>query len=124
MIGTTFLCLVLSVYDGDGPLRCANGVKVRVAGVQSPDFERAEPCRTRKPGYVCDDAKAEAARRITHRLTYRKTLRCTRQDRSWKRVVASCTLPDGRDLRCQLVASGAAVEWPRYVRAYNLRRCR
>lgn len=35
-----FACTVLKVRDGDGPLWCTNGVKVRVAGKQAPDFER------------------------------------------------------------------------------------
>jgi endonuclease YncB( thermonuclease family) len=43
MIATAFLCLVTYVYDGDGPLWCQNGLKVRVAGIQAPDFENAEP---------------------------------------------------------------------------------
>jgi hypothetical protein len=31
------VCHVIRVHDGDGPLWCRSGVKIRVAGVQAPD---------------------------------------------------------------------------------------
>jgi len=123
MILAPFLCLVIHVHDGDGPLWCDNGIKVRIAGVQAPDFENAPPCRAHRPGYVCNDVLAAKAREITKRIVFRRTLTCRPVDRSHKRVVAVCTLPDGHDLRCAVEASGAAVEWRRYVVRYRLGRC-
>lgn len=38
----SFICDVTRVHDGDGPLWCSNGVKIRIAGIQAPDFEGAE----------------------------------------------------------------------------------
>lgn len=35
-----FVCEVVQVHDGDGPLWCRSGEKVRVAGIQVFDFER------------------------------------------------------------------------------------
>lgn len=35
------VCQVVRVHDGDGPLWCRSGVKIRVAGVQAPDFGSA-----------------------------------------------------------------------------------
>lgn len=116
-------CEVVSVYDADGPIRCRNGVKIRVAGVQAPDFTSAEPCRRGKPGYVCDDREAERSRVIAERLVLRKTLTCQPVGTSYKRVVARCTLPDGRSLSCALIASGAAVKWPSYWRRYRMGEC-
>jgi endonuclease YncB( thermonuclease family) len=118
-----FVCEVRHVHDGDGPLHCANGVKVRIAGVQSPDFENSEPCQTGRPGYVCDDRLAAQARAITARLTLHKRLACDQRGRSWARTVMSCLLPDGQRLECAVIAAGAGVRWERYWRAYRLRPC-
>jgi endonuclease YncB( thermonuclease family) len=118
-----FVCEVRHVHDGDGPLHCANGVKVRIAGVQSPDFEDSEPCRTARPGYVCDDRLAAQAQAITARLTLHQRLTCQPLGHSFKRIVASCLLPDGQRLECAVIAAGAGVRWERYWRAYKLPRC-
>ena len=117
-------CEVVRVHDGDGPLWCRNGVKIRVAGVQAPDFTSAEPCRLGRPRYVCDDRAAERSRRVAERLTLRKTLTCRPVDRSYSRVVARCTLPDGRSLSCALLAAGAATRWDIYWRRYRMGECR
>jgi hypothetical protein len=53
-------CDVIRVHDGDGPLWCRSGEKIRVAGVQAPDFTSAEPCRNHRAGYVCDNALPSA----------------------------------------------------------------
>jgi len=36
--GQPFGCRILSIRDGHGPFHCANGVPVRLAGVQAPSF--------------------------------------------------------------------------------------
>lgn len=118
-----FPCTVIRVHDGDGPLWCRQGPKVRIAGVQAPDFESASPCRTGRADYVCSDAKARASRRIVEALVLNKTLRCQPVDRSYSRVVARCTLPDGRSLSCATIAAGAAVRWDRYWRRYKMGGC-
>ncbi|WP_445191243.1 thermonuclease family protein [Sphingomonas sp. Tas61C01] len=124
LLAAPFACIVTKVHDGDGPLWCVNGVKVRVAGIQAPDFESAEPCRRRRAGYVCNDAAAERSRQIVERLVLRQTLACRPVDRSYKRVVARCTLPDGRSLSCAVIAAGAAVRWVLYWRRYRMGDCR
>lgn len=53
----------------------------------------------------------QAARLPTHRQSY-------------QRVVARCTLPDGRSLSCATIAAGAAVRWDRYWRQYGMGECR
>lgn len=118
-----FTCEVVRVYDGDGPLWCRSGEKVRVAGIQSPDLTSAEPCRQHRPGYVCDDRRSGAAQRIAERLTLGKRLNCQPVGRSYRRVVARCRLPDGRSLSCALIAAGAADLWRAYWRRYKMGRC-
>lgn len=38
---TPFTCHVIRVHDGDGPLWCRTGERIRIAGIQAPDFENA-----------------------------------------------------------------------------------
>ena len=119
-----FVCEVVKVHDGDGPLWCANGIKVRVAGIQAPDFEDAEPCRTGRAEYTCSNVAAERSRRIVERLVLRRRLTCQPLGKSYSRVVARCTLPDGRSLSCATIAAGAAIRWDRYWRRYRMGACR
>lgn len=123
----TFSCTVTRVHDGDGPIWCSSGVKVRIAGVQAPDFESASPCRAEDPrrvNYRCDDAAAKRSQQIVERLVLRKTLQCEATGKSYARIVARCTLPDGRSLSCAAIAAGAAVRWDRYWRQYKMGECR
>ncbi len=122
-----FVCEVVKVHDGDGPLWCRSGEKVRVAGVQAPDFKSAAPCHrpaAARAGYTCDDRAAARSQRIVERLTLHQLLSCQPEGRSYRRIVARCTLPDGRSLSCAAIAAGAAVRWDRYWRQYRMGECR
>lgn len=122
-----FICAVVRVHDGDGPLWCRSGEKVRIAGVQAPDFTSAEPCRqpdARRRNYTCDDRAATRSQRIVAGLVLGKRLACSPMEVSYGRVVARCTLPDGRSLSCAVLAAGAAVRWDRYWRRYGMGQCR
>ena len=122
--GQPFTCEVVKVHDGDGPLWCRNGPKVRIAGVQAPDFESAEPCRQGRAGYVCSDVRARASQQIVSRLVLRRQLRCMPLEPSYTRIVARCSLPDGRDLACATIAAGAAARWDRYWHRYRMGACK
>ncbi|WP_226341787.1 thermonuclease family protein [Sphingomonas sp. NIC1] len=122
-----FECEVVRVHDGDGPLWCRSGEKVRVAGIQAPDFEDAAPCRrpaARRTAYTCNDVAARRSQQIVSRLTLGRRLICQPTGRSYSRIVARCTLPDGRSLSCAAIAAGAAVRWDRYWREYGMGECR
>ncbi|GAA4720909.1 hypothetical protein GCM10023325_17560 [Sphingomonas lutea] len=45
--GTTFTCTPIAVWDGDGPIWCAEGQKVRIAGVAARELDGT--CRSRQP---------------------------------------------------------------------------
>jgi endonuclease YncB( thermonuclease family) len=120
----SFSCTVTRVYDGDGPLWCDNGIKIRVAGIQAPDFENTEPCRRAREYYVCNNASARRSQQIVQAITLHKTLVCEPVDRSYGRVVVRCALSDGRSLSCAILMAGAATRWNRYLRKYRMGDCR
>lgn len=122
-----FICEVVRVHDGDGPLWCRSGEKVRIAGIQAPDYEAAAPCRrpvAQQRNYLCDNQAADRSKRIVSALTLRQRLTCQPVGTSYARIVARCTLPDGRSLSCAVIASGAAVRWDQYWRRYHMDDCR
>jgi len=90
---------------------------------QAPDFKSAEPCRQRRAGYVCSDARAWASQRTVSALVLRRRLTCQALEPSYNRVIARCRLPDGRDLSCAALAAGAATNWDRYWRRYDMDNC-
>jgi endonuclease YncB( thermonuclease family) len=114
-----FVCQVQRVHDADGPIWCAGGVKVRVAGVNAREVDGS--CRRGAP---CPTMRHQQAKPIAERLTLGKPLTCQPVDTSYRRVVARCTLPDGRSLSCALIAAGAAVRWDRYWVRYGMGGCR
>ena len=113
-----FVCQVQRIHDADGPLWCANGAKVRVAGVNAREVDGS--CRRGAP---CPTMRHQQANPIAERLTLGKRLMCQPVDTSYRRVVARCTLPDGRSLSCALIAAGAAVRWDRYWVRYGMGGC-
>lgn len=115
LLGSSFPCHVVAVYDGDGPLHCTNGISVRLVAIQAPDYTGSAPCRAHRAFYRCDDVLAERARDKMSALVLGQTIDCTTVAHSYARVVASCTL--GRDnLSCLAIAQGIATYWPRYDR--------
>lgn len=118
-----FTCEVIRVHDGDGPLWCASGEKVRVAGIQAPDFEDAEPCKSGRAEYVCSNIHARRSQVIVERITLHRTLSCQPIGKSYSRIVARCWFPDGRDLSCAIILAGGAVRWDRYWRRYRMPAC-
>src|SRR3546814_16818296 len=55
--GQTFLCTPTRVCDGDGPVCCAEGPRIRLAGIAARDGDR-----TSRPNHPCADAPAPPAR--------------------------------------------------------------
>lgn len=95
-------CTTPGVVDGD-TIACA-GERVRLWGLDAP--ERHDPT-------------GPAATRALARLTARQPVTCTEAGkRSYGRLVARCTLPDGRDLACEMIRGGWAREWAGYSRGY------
>ena len=55
--GEVFTCTPVSVWDGDGPVWCAEGPHVRLAGIAAREMDGS--CRSNQP---CPDATAAQAR--------------------------------------------------------------
>lgn len=119
--GQTFDCTPVRVWDGDGPLWCAEGPKVRIARIASREMDGT--CRS---GHPCPAASAKSARDALvalvgtpigrsaqgHILVRGPRLRCV-SDGLGKadRTAAWCTLPDGTDLGNRMLATGTVIPW-------------
>jgi endonuclease YncB( thermonuclease family) len=122
--GIAFTCTPTHVWDGDGPIWCAEGPRIRLSGIAAR--ERDDSCR---PGHPCPRAGGLAARDRLVELIGRKTgvaptghvlvqgepLRC-RSEGSGKgmRTAAWCSNRQAGDLSRAMVASGHALKWDQY----------
>lgn len=121
--GTTFTCTPTRVWDGDGPIWCAEGPKIRLSGIAAREID--ESCR---PGQPCPAASGASARDALVRLIGRAigqaptghilvegaALRCVSEGPGkGARTAAWCSGPRG-DLSCAMVRGGYALRWKHY----------
>lgn len=99
--GSSFSCSVASITDGD-TLRCADGTRVRIAGIDAPEIS---PCAE---GRQCTAGDGAASKRSLAAVASGRHLTCRRVGTSYKRVVAFCSA-GGVDLSCAQVKAGQAV---------------
>jgi endonuclease YncB( thermonuclease family) len=122
--GQAFTCTPVRVWDGDGPVWCAEGPRLRLAGIAAREMDGS--CRPNQP---CPAASAEAARDGLVRLLGRAVgrspeghvlvdalpMRCVSTGNAGgDRTGAWCVTARGADLSCAMVASGYALRWDRY----------
>jgi endonuclease YncB( thermonuclease family) len=122
--GTSFTCTPIRVWDGDGPIWCAEGPKIRLAGIAAREIDGK--CN---PGHPCPKAAGITARNhlvrllggskgttsTGHVIVRAPALRC-RSDGEGKgsRTAAWCVSSSVGDLSCAMVKSGYALKWDRY----------
>lgn len=127
LVAALFTCTPVAVYDGDGPIWCAEGPHVRISGIAAREADGT--CRRNQP---CPAASAEAARdALVNLLGGPRGRRATGHNvadhfadvgkmvvvgSGGNRTGAWCTLADGRDLSCAMVATGTVLRWARYWR--------
>lgn len=127
--GEVFTCTPVAVWDGDGPIWCAEGPKIRLAGIAAREMDG-----TCTPGHPCPTASGVAARDQLvrylggprgslpngHIRVATRPMTC-RSDGSGRgsRTAAWCVTSSGLDLNCAMVTSGAAVRWHRYWRNHR-----
>ena len=119
--GERFTCTATRVWDGDGPIWCDEGPRIRLARINAQELKGG--CR---PGAPCPRASGVAARdhlvqllggargrtRDGHILVARLRLACLSD--GWgkgDRTAAWCSI-GGRDLSAMMVAGGFAARWP------------
>ncbi len=127
--GARFSCTPTRVYDGDGPIWCAEGPRVRLAGIAAREMDGT--CRTNQP---CPAVSAEASRdhlaalvgrpagrsEQGHILVEGPTLSCVSNGSAGgKRVAAWCSSPSVGDLSCRMVRDGHALKWSRYWKRHR-----
>jgi endonuclease YncB( thermonuclease family) len=105
----TFTCTVTKVHDGDGPIWCAEGPKIRLTAIAAREMD--ESC---SPGHPCPNASGSDAQRELEGLALGRVLQCEQTGMSYKRVTAWCWREDGLELNCAMVKSGKALRWHRY----------
>jgi len=112
--GRSFACTVLSVYDGDGPINCAEidkagqQVKVRLRGIEAREIDNSCRYADLCPQASGADAKAELTRIAVGRM------QCVSFGPSYNRVDAACHTASGVNVSCEMIRRGKAVRWPEY----------
>lgn len=107
--GGHFTCSVVKVHDGDGPVWCSEGERVRLAGIAAREID--ESCRKNQP---CPSASGASAQMALQRLVLGKLLSCQQVGTSYNRTVAWCRLPNSEDVSCEMIKTGTALRWERY----------
>lgn len=127
--GVTFNCTPTHVWDGDGPIWCKEGPRVRLAGIAAREMDGT--CTPRQP---CPNVSAESSRDALammlgnpvgvgqhgHILVDGPPLVC-RSDGSagGTRTAAWCSSTEHGDINCAMVGQGWALRWDRYWRQHN-----
>jgi hypothetical protein len=122
--GTTFQCTPVAVYDGDGPIWCAEGPHIRLSGIAAREMDGT--CRSNQP---CPPATAIQARDALvrllggpkgtlptgHILVSGPVLSCqSLGSAGGTRTAAWCTSHTIGDLSCRMVATGSVLKWARF----------
>ena len=127
--GTYFTCTPTAVWDGDGPIWCAEGPRLRLAGIASREIDNS--CRA---GHPCPSVSGIVARNTLVRLlggargklseghvtVGARPMRCLSDGSTGgSRTAAWCVTASGIDLNCAMIRSGSAVRWHRYWRQHH-----
>jgi endonuclease YncB( thermonuclease family) len=129
--GQAFACTPTHVWDGDGPVWCEKGPRLRIAGIAAREID--DTCRTNHP---CPQSSAIEARDALvellggargtaptgHILVQCSTLTCNSQvSAGGNRTAARCWLPNGTDLSCAMLRTQTVLRWDRYWRGPGCR---
>lgn len=127
--GSAFLCTPTAVWDGDGPIWCAEGPRIRIAGVAAREIDGSckpsQPC----PAVGGTDARDRLVRLFGgkrgtlptgHVTVAAPTMTCRSEGSAGgSRTAAWCRSPNVGDLSCSVVRAGGAIRWPRYWRNHR-----
>lgn len=127
--GQTFRCTPTRVWDGDSPVWCAEGPRIRLSGVAAKELDGScktgHPCPKPSPIQFCDAlvmliGKPVGFAREGHILLRGPTMTC-RSDvgAGGDRTAAFCVSPKSGDVSCNMVTGGCAAKWQRYWRKHR-----
>jgi endonuclease YncB( thermonuclease family) len=127
--GQSFTCSAVAVWDGDGPIWCAEGPRIRIAGVAARELDGS--C---SPGHPCPTLSGiEARDRFVqlfggprgaldtgHIKVSAPPMECVSDGPAGgSRTAAWCRSPVFGDLSCAVVKAGGALRWQRYWREHR-----
>jgi endonuclease YncB( thermonuclease family) len=130
--GQTFICTPVRVWDGDGPVWCAEGPRVRLAGIAAREMDGT--CRDNQPCPVADPSAARDAlvqllgvptgqSPEGHIRVQGPAMSCVSVgDAGGSRTAAWCISPQSGDVSCAMVAGGWALRWPRFWQGHRCSR--
>lgn len=125
--GLMFVCTPVAVWDGDGPVWCAEGPRLRIAGIAAREMDGS--CREHQP---CPSASAIEARdalvrilggargsfradpgaKADHIRVAGPRMTCLSDgDARGNRTAGWCKLPSGQDLSCAMLATHTVEKW-------------
>lgn len=130
--GTPFPCTPVAVWDGDGPIWCAEGPRIRLHGIAAREIRRVDArivdggC---KRGHPCPAVSGVVARdRLVgllggprgtlatgHVRVRGPVLSCISYGSArGSRTAATCSAPKVGDLSCALVRAAVVLRWRAY----------
>ena len=86
----------------DGDTLDIDGTRIRLAGIDAPEID--QPYGKNAKWALVNFCNGQIIRAVFH------------GDVSHDRPVATCYLPDGRDLSAEMVKAGMAIDWPKFSR--------
>lgn len=98
IVDLTEVCGRAWVVDGD--TIDIVGTRIRLAGIDAPELEH--PYGKSAKWLLVNLCKGQEVRAVFD------------GDLSHERTVATCYLPDGRDLSAEMVKAGLAIDWPKF----------
>lgn len=127
--GKFFTCTPIAVWDGDGPIWCSEGPRIRLSGIAAREMDETcsagHPCPT-ITGLKARDklvrllGGARGTRSTGHIIVNAPPLKCMSKGNGvGSRTAAFCQRQDGVDLSCAMVAGGWALRWDRYWRGHK-----
>ena len=115
--GETFECTPIRVWDGDGPIWCAEGPRVRLSGIAAREMDGS--CTS---GHPCPESSAIAARDALVKLVGKPTGK-SREGHilvsGGSRTAAWCISPKSGDLSCAMTKGGWALRWDKYWKTHR-----
>lgn len=127
--GQSFQCTPIRVWDGDGPIWCAEGPHVRLSGVAAREING-----TCSVGHPCPDAdpieardalvsligRATGVSREGHILVKGPRMTCISDGGAGgSRTAAFCQSPQSGDVSCNMIRGGWAAKWQKYWRGHR-----